>query len=487
MNLILNSDWLNPNFNSIGFLLMFSLVYLAYVLWGQKVQARNFLLLGFSLLFYYLLSGKFILLLGAMAYSDFIIGKKIISAPEKNKIHWRNLSIVINISVLATFKYFWFFAGTWYDLNHEDWSQPESWIIPVGISFFIFKSLSYTLDIFQENIEEAESSFADYLLYVSFFPNILAGPISLARDFLPQLKTHRIPGNTETGTGLFLIICGMLKKYALADYIAVNLVDRVFENPHLFTGLEHLMAAYGYTFQLYLDFSGYSEMMMGGAMLFGITLMPNFNQPFIADNISHFWRRWHISLSRWFQEFVFIPLNFSWRSLGRHAAVLAVITTFLLSGLWHGAAWTFVIWGLLHGLAIAWDSVSLNFRLKMKSMLGEKCWTVISILLTFHFVVFTVILFKSENTDIALEMYRGIFTRFNSGIFSYWMEGYHKPFMIILLAAILHYIPESWTNIVQTQFIKLAWPAKAIIITGSIILVFQTLSADQVPFQYLEF
>jgi alginate O-acetyltransferase complex protein AlgI len=477
------SNWIRPQFNSVGFLLAFSVLYILYVVAGKKAENRNSLLLVFSLFFYYLLSGALVLLLVGMAAMDFKIGQKMIKAPEEKRIFWRNLSLFMNLGILAGFKYFWFFTGV-FGLS---WHKPEYWIVPVGISFFVFKSLSYILDLINETIEEAEGEFRNYLLYVSFFPTLLAGPIALARDFLPQLRTFTLPNRQENGEALFLILLGSIKKYAFADYLAIHMVDRVFDNPHLFTGFEHLIAAYGYTFQLYLDFSGYSEMMIGGALLFGLRIQANFNQPFIAGNISEFWRRWHISLSRWFQEYVFIPLNFVWRSRGKYAAIAAVIVTFLLSGLWHGAAWTFILWGTLHGLAIAWDFFSGQWRMMWQKHIPPALWNFLSIILTLNFVVFTVILFRSDSLEAAGEMYYGIFNHFKADLFPYWLASYSRPFYLLLFTIGLHYLPVSLHVRVQEKFSLASWRIQASIFFIVIIGIFQLVSEGQVPFQYLEF
>lgn len=475
--------WIRPQFNSTGFLVAFSCLYALYVWGGKNVHFRNNLLLIFSLLFYYLLSGAWVLMLGFMAWSDFQIGKTIARVPENKKAFWKNISLFINLGVLAVFKYIWFFT----DLFQIPWHKPEFWIVPAGISFFVFKSLGYILDVYQETIEEPEARFRDYALYVSFFPTILAGPIAPARVILPQLKEHHISDKKQNGEALFLILMGMIKKFALADFLAVNLVDRVFDSPHLFSGLEHWLAAWGYTFQLYLDFSGYSEMMVGAALLFGIRMQDNFNQPFIAGNISEFWRRWHISLSSWFQQYVFMPLNFSWRSMGKNAAIPAVIVTFLLSGLWHGAAWTFVLWGVLHGLAIAWDFFSQPLRQTLRTRVPEGLWRWMSIALTLNFVVLTAILFRSDSLEIAGQMYQGILGDFSLDLFSHWLETYRLPFGVLLGAIWMHFFPVAWTNRAMHYFSGLSILIQALLIILAIILVFQFISGEAVPFQYLEF
>jgi alginate O-acetyltransferase complex protein AlgI len=476
-----------PGFNTLPFLIAFTVLYIVYALYGQKVKTRNILLLLFSLGFYYLLSGKYILLLIGISASDYLIGKYMIGSSEQKKNRLKNLAVCIDLGVLAWFKYIWFFADTgnqWFDM---DITRPEGWITPVGISFYIFKSLTYIFDIHREEIETAENSYPDYLLYVSFFPNILAGPIAFARDLLPQFKVHTIPSHADIGKAMFLILIGAIKKYAIADRLGSDLVDRVFENPHLFAGIEHLMAAYGYTFQLYLDFSGYSDMMIGGALLFGIHLLPNFNQPFIAQNISEFWRRWHISLSKWFQEYVFMPIHFAWRSAGKVALIAAVILTFALSGLWHGAAWTYVVWGLLHGLGIAWDSLGSGVRTFLKQKTGPGIWRVLSILLTFHFIVLTIILFRAADMHLAMEMYSEIFLHPNFALLPNWISGYSFPFTLIILACILHYVPDSITQRTETWFIQSHWVLKSCIISAVILLIFQLMTSDTVPFQYLQY
>jgi len=484
---ILNYFTITPGFNSILFFLGFTLLYALYVLWGNKIQLRNALLLGFSLIFYIALSGNYIFLLILISLSDYMIGNKMLKVKDQDKIKWRNLALCIDLGILGYFKYLWFFADTGNVLFDFNFHKPEQWLVPVGISFYIFKSLSYILDIFHEKIETPAPGFSNYLLYLSFFPNIMAGPIVPARDFLPQLISSKLPSQRDNSLALFMILCGMIKKYGMADALGLDMVDRVFTHPHLFAGVEHLMAAYGYTLQLYLDFSGYSDMMIGGSMLLGIHIHMNFNAPFRAGNISEFWRRWHISLSLWFQEFVFIPLNYTWRRLGIKAVVYAVLITFLLSGLWHGAAWTYVLWGLLHGLAIVWDTLSKQWRMSAQKWFGSKFWNILSIFLTFHFIVFTIVLFRSDSMELALEMFKGIFTNFNIHLFGDWLYAYQKPFIILMSGLILHYLPDKWTENIRNVFVDLPWSVQSIILAFIIFILFQGISAESVPFQYLQY
>ena len=353
----------NPlQFNSVLFFTLFTGFYTIYALISRNIAVRNFGLLIFSLFFYYKIGNSFVFLLILMASSDFFIGKRM-AASRNDRV--RNLllglSLFVNLGLLLFFKYTQFFLDSWLGFTHQ--SAINLHIIqPIGISFFVFKTLSYIFDVHREMIEEPEKNYVNYLLYVSFFPTIMAGPIAKARNLLPQFQQSVTISAKHVGRGLFLILSGLFFKIVIADYLAANFVDRVFDAPIYFSGFEAAVASVGAMFQIYYDFAGYTNIVLGIALLLGFEIEPNFNKPFLAKNITDFWRRWHITLSTWFNEFLFTPLSFSFRKLHTFGAILAVLITFFVSGFWHGAAWTYILWGLSHGVAIAWDTATQNIR-----------------------------------------------------------------------------------------------------------------------------
>lgn len=294
-------------FGSSLFLFLFFFLLVFYRLFANSKNARILLLITFSLYFYYKASGLFFLLLIFNAIANFYFGKWIGNFTEQSKKRIvLTLSMVFNLGVLGYFKYTNFFSEFLEGIQGGTY-DPIDIILPIGISFYTFKSLSYVIDIYLETIKPT-NSFRDFSLFVFFFPNILAGPIDRASNFLPQIEKDYNITRRDIAMGLMLIMMGLVKKIMIADYIGLNFIDRVFEVPLRFTGVENLLAVYGYTLQLYCDFSGYSDIAIGISLLLGFKLMENFNYPFKAKSISDFWRRWHISLSSWLLDYVFRPL-----------------------------------------------------------------------------------------------------------------------------------------------------------------------------------
>jgi D-alanyl-lipoteichoic acid acyltransferase DltB (MBOAT superfamily) len=451
----------------------------------RNVSIRNFWLLIFSLFFYYKIGNSFVFLLIAMASSDFFIGKGIAATQKNGK---RNallaLSLTINIGLLLFFKYTQFFLDSWLGFTQQ--SAINLHILqPIGISFFVFKTLSYIFDVHREMIEEPERNYVNYLLYVSFFPTILAGPIAKARNLLPQFKQPVIITSANVGRGLFLILSGLFFKIAIADYLAVNFVDRVFDAPIYFSGFEAALASLGAMFQIYYDFAGYTNMVLGMALLMGFQIEPNFNKPFLAKNITNFWRRWHITLSTWFNEFLFTPLSFSFRRFQQFGTILAVLITFFVSGFWHGAAWTYILWGLSHGVAIAWDTASQKGRKKVASLIPKAIYNPMSILLTVIFLSLSVVLFKSGDLLKAKEVYLLIFTKLDFSLFTQWITAYFYPAIVMLLAILLHYLPQQLTEKAIQLFTRLNWVLKVIVICVFSIFLYQIYISASQPFIYL--
>lgn len=476
----------NPlQFNSVIFFLLFSAFYLLYSFSIKKTGVRNVLLLIFSLFFYYKIANSFVILLILMATSDYFIGRAIASTQSNKKRNgWLILSLTINIGLLLFYKYTQFLVDSWMGFNQQ--STIDLHIIqPIGISFFVFKTLSYIFDLHREMIEKAEKNYINYLLYVSFFPTILAGPIAKARNLLPQFQKSVEITKTHIGKGLFLIMSGLFFKIVIADYLAVNFVDRVFDAPIYFSGFEAAMASIMAMIQIYYDFAGYTNMVLGIALLLGFYIEPNFNKPFLATNITDFWRRWHITLSTWFNEYLFTPLSFSFRSLKKWGVVFAVLITFFVSGLWHGAAWTYILWGLSHGIAIAWDTATQKNRKKIASFIPKAIYQPFSITLTVAFLSLSVVLFKSSNLSIAGQIYQMIFTKFDISLLIQWVSIYFYPAIILLLAIVLHYIPQRITEHFIILFSNLNWVLKAMIIFIFTILIYQVYISASQPFIYL--
>ena len=476
----------NPlQFNSVLFFTLFTGFYTIYALISRNIAVRNFGLLIFSLFFYYKIGNSFVFLLILMASSDFFIGKRM-AASRNDRV--RNLllglSLFVNLGLLLFFKYTQFFLDSWLGFTHQ--SAINLHIIqPIGISFFVFKTLSYIFDVHREMIEEPEKNYVNYLLYVSFFPTIMAGPIAKARNLLPQFQQSVTISAKHVGRGLFLILSGLFFKIVIADYLAANFVDRVFDAPIYFSGFEAAVASVGAMFQIYYDFAGYTNIVLGIALLLGFEIEPNFNKPFLAKNITDFWRRWHITLSTWFNEFLFTPLSFSFRKLHTFGAILAVLITFFVSGFWHGAAWTYILWGLSHGVAIAWDTATQNIRKGVASVIPKFIYSLVSIILTVAFLSLSVVLFKSADLTKAHEVYTQIFTKFDISVAGQWVTLYFYPALVLLFAIVLHYLPAKWTENSIQLFTKTHWLVKIVIIVISVILMYQIYVSASQPFLYL--
>ena len=295
-------------FSSGLFLWLFAAFVVVYLLLQRRTTARLLFVTLFSYYFYYKSSGTYFFLLALVTVSDFLIARFM----ERTTARWRRklwvtLSLVINLGLLCYFKYTNFFGACWASFTggHFD---PLDIFLPVGISFFTFQSLSYTIDVYRKEITPL-SNLLDYAFYVSFFPQLVAGPIVRARDFIPQIRRPLFVSNEMFGRGVFLIMAGLFKKAIISDYISVNFVERVFDNPSLYSGVENLMAVYGYALQIYCDFSGYSDMAIGIALLLGFHFNINFDSPYKSASITEFWRRWHISLSSWLRDYLYISLG----------------------------------------------------------------------------------------------------------------------------------------------------------------------------------
>lgn len=383
------------SFASLDFLIFFAIVLVS--VWilqkNKKTVYKDVFLLVASYFFYGYWDWRFCFLL------LFITGCAYISGLFTHKRIALVLGITIPLVVLGFFKYFNFFLDSFSAVMNKDLGVL-SIILPVGISFYTFQSLSYVIDVKRGKIK-AERNFLHLALYISFFPQLVAGPIVRASDFLPQLKEDRRITLKNLETGLQLIVFGLFKKIVLADHMSV-FVDDVFRTPAAFSWLSILLAVISYSIQIYFDFSGYSDIAIGCAKCLGYDFLPNFNLPYLSENVTVFWRRWHISLSTWLKEYLYIPLGGNRKGKVRQYLNLAV--TMLLGGLWHGANWTFVFWGALHGIALCIDKMIP--RKKENKIICR----VLNILATYCFVSFAWIFFRSESFSKAWQIITGIFT-----------------------------------------------------------------------------
>lgn len=328
-------------FSSGLFLFLFIGFFAVYQWLKGRERLRIIWVTLFSLYFYYKCAGIFWLLHVVIVIVDFHLARWIEQAESKADKRWLLvLSLILNLGMLVYFKYN-VHSELWCELTGKSF-DPALIFLPAGISFFTFQSLSYTIDVYRGELK-ALDSMLDYAFFVTFFPQMLAGPIVRAADFLPQIHKPLLVSREDFGRGVFLFCTGLFKKAVISDYISVNFVDRVFDSPEQYTGLENLFAVYGYAMQIYCDFSGYSDMAIGLALLLGFRFPLNFDAPYQSLSVTEFWRRWHISLSTWLRDYLYIPLGGNRQ--GKARTYFNLMMTMLLGGLWHGAALRFIIWG----------------------------------------------------------------------------------------------------------------------------------------------
>ena len=372
---------------------------------NTRLHLRNIFLLAVSWFFYYKTSGLFLLILVFITLSDWLIAERIHNAKiEKQETRakwWLTLSVVIDLGLLCYFKYAYFFTNVVNDLLGTEFMvfdifayignglsasgrfMVDSIILPVGISFYLFQVMSYTIDVYRGQVKPVKS-ILDFGFYVSFFPSLVAGPIVRANEFIPQLYRPFRLSRRLAGLAVFWILNGLIKKIVLSDYLAINFIDRVFENPLLFSGFENLFALFAYSLQVYADFSGYTDIAIGIAMLLGFYLPQNFDSPYKSRTPQEFWRRWHMSLSRWLKNYLYIPLGGNRSICGKRvknklaAGNFNSFITMLLGGLWHGASWNFVIWGALNGIGMiickVWKKTNWNIKMLLTTMLVAGLW-----------------------------------------------------------------------------------------------------------------
>jgi len=533
-------------------------------LWAseRKLRIRNAFLFFVSLLFYWKTNGWFVGILVFSTLVDWGIGWQIFRSQGTQRKLWLAGSIVANLGLLGFFKYAYFFAdalnpmlgtqwnphsalGQWSNANLGTTFRVDQILLPIGISFYTFQTLSYSIDVYRRQITPCRSPL-DFGFFVSFFPQLVAGPIVRAKDFIPQLHQPYSLSRPEFGMALFWILNGLIKKIWLADYLAVNLVDRVFMNPGSFSGFENVLGLYAYSLQVYADFSGYTDMAIGIALLMGFRLPLNFRSPYKARSVGEFWQRWHISLSSWLKDYLYIPMGgnrtastFTYVSLSAFTAFLFLMLpsagarliamgcillvgaclvafpglrkqfntninlmmTMLLGGLWHGASWNFVLWGALNGLGLifykAWRRIS-PWEVK------NRWWKhAIGMILTFHFISATRIWFRSGSQvkwndlsqphDLWAEWFTAntmlmqIINRFWASPFMEIILGNRNVVMIMLVGMAVHLLPEQLKARYRKGFAEAPLMLMFGMTLGAIGVAYLGMSSGLQPFIYFQF
>lgn len=471
-------------FNSGLFLWLFAAFFFVYILLQHQRKARMLFVLLFSYYFYYKSSGTYFFLLAFVTVSDFLIARRMsLMSSHRARRLMVALSVAIDLSLLGYFKYTNFFADILSSVTGGTFG-PFDIFLPVGISFFTFQSLSYTIDVYRGTIKPI-GSLLDYAFYVSFFPQLVAGPIVRARDFIPQLYRPVVVTDGMMGRGIALIVAGLIKKVVISDYISVNFVDRVFDNPLLYSGVENLMAVYGYALQIYCDFSGYSDMAIGIALLLGFHFNINFDSPYKSASVTEFWHRWHISLSSWLKDYLYISLGGNRKGKIRQYANL--IITMFLGGLWHGASWNFVLWGSMHGVALALHKGFRSLLGRDKHYASTGWRKVAAVLLTFHFACLCWIFFRQRDMLMAFDMIGQIFSNFSLHLLPQVVTGYRTVFILMALGYAAHYAPDRWMNGFNNLVTQLPLLGKALLLVAAIWLVIQMKGTAIQPFIYFQF
>ncbi len=534
-------------FTRLNFWVFFAVVLLAYSWLYRKNGLRNAYLFLVSVFFYYKTGGLFFVILLFSTVTDYYLGQLIYNQqhPLRKKLLLAT-SMTLNLGVLAFFKYDYFITETSNALFHTHFevvTHSAKWsnalfgthfdlakiLPPVGISFFTFQTMSYALDVYRGDVKPVRS-LVDFGFYVSFFPQLVAGPIVRAAEFIPQLYKKYNLTSYEFGLAFFWILKGLIKKMLIGDYLAVNLIDRVFANPASYSGFENLAALYGYSLQVYCDFSGYTDIAIGVALLMGFYLPKNFNSPYKAKNTGEFWRRWHISLSTWLKDYLYIPMGgsrnasiFTYISLvvflifvvllSQKLILIPIFTfvfglmwiltryfpgiklsistninlmmTMLLGGLWHGSNWTFVIWGGLNGLGI----IAYKFWRKISPYENSTHWLthVWKLFFTFSFITFTRIWFRGESMQGTRELLQQIGGHFGWDLLPQMIQSYWKVLAMLVFGMVVHWLPESLKNRWREWFIHRPMYQQIGVSALVVFVIYQSLSANLQPFIYFQF
>ena len=415
---------------------------------------------------------------------DFFIGRVLgrTESPARRKALLL-VSVVYYLGVLSIFKYANFAVDSFHDLlalfGVEIATTHLRLVLPFGISFFTFETMSYTIDVYRRDLPPCDR-YLDYLLFVCFFPHLVAGPIVRPQQMLPQLAREPVAKAEMQARGLWLIAIGLAKKIGIGDYLSINLVSRVFDSPERYSSLECLVAVYAYAIQIYCDFSGYTDVAIGSAALFGYELPPNFNAPYTARNLQDFWHRWHISLSSWLRDYLYVPLGGSRQ--GTWKTYRNLMITMLLGGLWHGASWNFVIWGALHGVALA------GTRMWQRSFPDgardhpKDPWAPLKIFLTFQYVCFAWVFFRAPTFAHAALL----LGRIGRGTLGH-VNLPPRVVGVLALGMVAHFVPRGWYAELRERFVRTPAIAQGVVLALAAYAIHSVAAAKAEPFVYGQF
>ncbi|MCC6700163.1 MAG: MBOAT family protein [Fluviicola sp.] len=536
-------------FNRLDFWLFFIFIMMVFSLLHKNQLMRSIFITIVSLFLYFKTSGLFVLLLGLSIVVNFGLGKLIYTRASDVSRKWViAFSAIFNVFFLGYFKYAYFFTdsynkmfGTDYQILNKfavwgngffgDGTFETTILLPAGVSFFTFQSISYVVDIYRKEIKPVKN-FWDYAFYVTYFPHVIMGPIVRARDFIPQIYQPFQLNKKVFSESVFLIVKGLFKKIILADFIAVHFIDKVVDAPDAYPGFVAVLAMWGYSLQIYGDFSGYTDVAIGISRLMGFELLPNFNSPYKANSVADFWRRWHKSLGAWLRDYLYIPLGGNKKgTIGTYVAIfiififlvfitgwyelifvyiglmalygiavlispkvktfmhrdLNLLITMIIGGLWHGPSENFVIWGAMNGAAL----VFYNYWKKI-SPYEKSSWLIVhfwKVLLTFNFITFTRIWFRLKEDGAPNHMLDRIFNHFD---FKWETLGtvlwsFGEVFIVIGIGFILHWLPQRWKDSGVAVFGRLPLFVQMLGIALAVILMYQAVSESFKPFVYLEF
>ena len=442
---------------------------------------RPFIIVA-SYVFYSWWDWRFVFLLAGCTLWNQVLAVRIWrsrSQAQRRALLW--LALAGNLGVLGYFKYYDFFVTSTDNLaTTVGMDVPlslKSIVLPVGISFYTFMAISYVVDAYRGDFEP--TTLEKFAVYLSFFPHLVAGPIVRPSELIPQIDTPRNPRRVDTSRAFYLIATGLFKKVVIANYLASSIVDEVFAAPGQHSSLEILIAVYAYAVQIYADFSGYTDMAIGIALLLGFRFPQNFDSPYAAVSVQDFWRRWHMTLSRWLRDYLYIPLGGNRR--GTILTYRNLLLTMLIGGLWHGAAWTFVVWGGLHGVALAGERWRNERRGAPRPETTRSRW--VGRILTFHFVCFAWIFFRSDSFDAAWDMIVGLFTG--------WGEASPLVTSGVLLAIAVgigsQYLPQRVPQLVMARFSRLPVLGQATVLALALVLTSAMGPEGVAPFIYFQF
>ena len=457
------------------FLFLFANLLVFYGLLTKHRKGQNWLLIIFSAYFYYKSSGLYFVLLLTTISSDYLFSI-LINRSTKYKRLLTFFGILFSLSFLIYYKYIGFIVES-FGFSPKELDVNELFL-PIGISFYTFQSISYLVDVYRQKISVPK--FQHYLLYMTFFPHLVAGPIVRAKDFLPQMNKKLSLSKSNVNEGLYLITKGLIKKAIIADYMA-QYVDIIYSAPSGANGLESLVATLCYTLQIFCDFSGYTDMAIGISLLLGYKLCVNFDSPYKSTSITEFWRRWHISLSSWLRDFIYIPLGGNQK--GPYLQLVFLMITMTIGGFWHGADWKFMWWGIGHGIILIIHKLFSKFI----PITNSKVWHKISWILTFFSVALLWIPFRASNTSDSITIFKNIFTQLSfNGLGDMFLQ---NSLLIILLilgyASTLLY--QIWKDRMKTWYTKESLLIKALILIVVIQCMFQIQSESVQPFIYFQF